>query len=280
MEIRGLFKSSIKLLSQYQQERLPVRHWGWVVIFILLAAYCAGPVPRFPDIGLKIILVVGLVFQFRLWDDLSDLSEDRVNHPERILCRAESLRPYQLYLALLFSLNFIGTLLIMEVVCPLLVFLSLNVGFFVWYRFRNFYSMAPLVRSHMVLIKYPVFLILVNFGGFAENKFSFLVLMVLVLICFSIFEILHDSEFRIEKEMKRILFVELSLLSLTLLFLGGQIFPVEKLLSWIIWAMAFLNVILFAVNLKKGIMKPVIMGYGNFLVSSVALFAFSLGYQS
>jgi len=280
MEIRELFKSSIRLLNQYQKERLPIRRWGGVVIFILLAAYCAGPVPGLKDIGLKIILIVGLVFQFRLWDDLSDLFEDRANHPERILCRAESLRPYKILLGLSFSLNLIGILLSAELVYPSLVFLILNAGFFVWYRFRDFCSRVPLIRSHMVLIKYPAFLILVNFGGFEENKYIFFVTMILVLICFSIFEILHNSEFGIEKEMKKILFIELGLLSLTLVFLGAQIFPVEKLLSWVIWAMACLNVIIFAASVKREILKPAALGYGNFLVSSTALFAFSLGYQS
>ena len=42
-------------------------------------------------LGLNVLLACTLVFQFRIWDDLNDLEDDRLSHPTRALSQASSV---------------------------------------------------------------------------------------------------------------------------------------------------------------------------------------------
>ena len=69
------------------------------------AGLATGPHPSPSTVLLTTALAGSLVLQFRLWDDLADLPEDRRRHPDRVLGRTRTTRPFWGLLAATAALN-------------------------------------------------------------------------------------------------------------------------------------------------------------------------------
>jgi len=126
---------------------------------LLLAALVVSTiaVPS-PDILIRQagFLVLAIV-TFRLWDDLADLTYDRLHHPQRVLVTAESLLPF--VVAVLAGLSSLAWLL-RDDSHRLAVLLLLSLLLAVLYHSPPGRSAARPFRAGLLLAKYPVFLIL------------------------------------------------------------------------------------------------------------------------
>jgi hypothetical protein len=189
MEIADLLRLWIKEITSYIRTRLPARIYFPLALFLYTAGVAAGRRLDGPSFVLGPVLAYGLVFQFRLWDDLNCREEDRLKHPERVLPKAKSLVPFRALLAVAFALN--CALILIAPYRKLFAFLLLNGAFFVWYRWGQSLSHSQTANFHILLAKYPIFIYLLS----DQIKIIPLFLSGLVVyLCFCVYEVLHDPK--------------------------------------------------------------------------------------
>ena len=218
---------------------MPGRHYLPLALFLCAAGLAGGlPVTVF-GAALTVLLAYTLVFQFRLWDDLSDQQFDRVDHPQRVLSQACSIaRFYRLEIAL-FTFNLVLISLRSGSWLRLLIFLLLNGIFLLWYRWRYKLTLGAVAASHMVLIKYPVFVYLLSIqsheAGHETGNVPLLLSMSLVYFCFGIYEILHDRKLRSVRGAHYVLAAEMVALNAITVLMAIALLPhngTAVLLQW------------------------------------------------
>ena len=154
-----------------------------------------------------------LIFQFRLWDDLMDVAQDKREHPDRVLCRMDSLRPFHLLTVSLCGANLV-TFGVLDWMANewrrSTLFILLNVAMFLWYRFRDRSALSSGARSHIALIKYPVFVYLLSGVVTPSGMIPLLLSATLVYLCFSVFELLHNLPLLASPDIDRVLAAEMS----------------------------------------------------------------------
>jgi SAM-dependent methyltransferase len=186
--------SSLDELVRYLRER-----WtGRVALLVpllagasLVPAPCAGAL----DLLGRLALAGTLVLQFRLWDDLADRRRDSIDHPDRVLPRARSLVPFHAALAALLPLN----LAVVGLSSPpeaLAVLLGVDVAFLAWYGILRSLVPAPVVRAHVLLLKYPVFVFLLAFRPDVLVGTPLIATLVLVYVLLCAYEWWHDPRLR------------------------------------------------------------------------------------
>jgi len=145
------------------------------------------------------VLAQLLVFELRLWDDLSDRERDRHRHPERLLCQRESVRPFVVLLGLLLLFN----ISLVAVVLPwqsLMTLVALHVALAVWYAVRPLAGWGPVLNYHLILLKYPAIVVALgaqaHFEGAhmetARNWTPVCVSAALIYLMLCIHEVVHD----------------------------------------------------------------------------------------
>lgn len=148
---------TIAELAGYARQRLLRAR----ILALIATVAMAACVPAWMSAGAAIdaaalALAAALVFQFRLIDDLADLPVDRVRHPERVLVRARSRWPFALAAAAL-SLPVLA-LLDGHARLAWAVLLALMLC---WYRLRPAPDPVAALPDRVVLLKYPVFVLLI-----------------------------------------------------------------------------------------------------------------------
>jgi hypothetical protein len=196
MEIKVLSASWIKHLIEYSRSRMPARLYVPLALLLSMAAMLGGQAKGAGQFLTSVGLAWTLVFQFRLWDDLIDLARDKQDHPDRVLCRAQSVKPFRVIAALLAGFN-------LAVLAGIdssandwrrsLSFTVLTAAMFLWYRFRDNTHLSPLGRSHIKLLKYPMFILLLSPLVKPEGTLLLVLSATLVYLCFSVFELLDQS---------------------------------------------------------------------------------------
>lgn len=213
MEIKALSDSWTKDLFEYQQSRLPGAIYVPLAVFLSTAGMVGGE-----GTGWREQLFFGLVawtltFQFRLWDDLMDVAQDRREHPDRVLCRRESFRPFHLLTASLCGANLVlfGALDWMANEWRRsTLFIVLNMAMFLWYRLRDRSALSNGARSHIALMKYPVFVYLLSGVVTPRGMIPLLLSATLVYLCFSVFELLHNLPLLASPDIDRVLAAEMT----------------------------------------------------------------------
>lgn len=242
-------------LVAYVKERFPFRTFVPVSLFLALPALGSGASLKN---AATLTLVLMMVFQFRLLDDLADLEADRTNRPERVLSRAERLRPYHVLSGLLMVL----VLVMFHGDAALTIgYLALLTISLLWYRAMR-RGCSPILSYHVVLLKYPAFVLLAS--GFTSTPFDeeLWLAVGLVYVTFLCYEALHDTSIRSALHMDAILRAEL-----------------------VVWAAAFLLVTGFARHIWLLAAIPVLVslvwgwrrtssGIALFLLSFFALLSF------
>jgi 4-hydroxybenzoate polyprenyltransferase len=106
------------------------------------------------------VLLVVLVLHFRLWDDLADRDYDRLHHPDRLLTRISNVRPFWIFFALLAMVSgaFVFWLSGKQ---GLLIYIALSGLLFAVYLGPWPFLRHRSVRTQLVLLKYPTFLVLI-----------------------------------------------------------------------------------------------------------------------
>jgi len=131
-----------------------------------------GGLTRAPHVTALLLLL--LIIQFRLWDDLVDLPYDRIHSPERVLARAPSLSPFYSSFAILGVLSLTSLCLLWSVKSALL-YLCIVASFLLLYRYQEWLAHHRTIRTALVLIKYPLFLLLVAEAGIMLAAICYLV---------------------------------------------------------------------------------------------------------
>lgn len=168
--------SAVELLLAYRRERLPMARFGALALFLAVAGatglVCAP----------MLLLAWLLVAVFRLRDDLADRERDREHHPDRVLVRADSVRPF--VLAVVLGLLASAALLVgLHGLASAGHLLALAAAFELGYRLE-----LP-GRHRWVLLKYPAFVALLDSHASVS-------LLALVYLSFAVFERIDDPALR------------------------------------------------------------------------------------
>lgn len=143
-------------LVRYASNRLLT---GRIVPLWLVIAACAAGISRGPTVMSSLagaLLAALLLTQFRLWDDLADRAHDAAMHPERVLVlTAHGRRFAQVGAAL--ALPIAALLAVGFGAVHVIVYGVLVAAMAVVYATCGV-DTSRLLRSHLVLLKYPVFI--------------------------------------------------------------------------------------------------------------------------
>lgn len=169
------------------RERYPL--WRFLPLAVFLVTAAQARALSWEPMGLAhaVLLALGLVLQFRLWDDLESLPEDRVEHPGRVLCQARSLTPF---LALLGATAALNIALLRSAPQALLGYAALCALALAWYRWLAPRLSRGALAAHGLLLKYPAFVVLLH-SVLDEGPLPPLA-PVLVYLCLCVHELLHD----------------------------------------------------------------------------------------
>lgn len=178
-------------LTRYRRERLPGTLVLTVAVLLALAGMAATTQFDAAIFCWNLILAAVLMIQFRLWDDLMDVDTDRLQFPDRVLCRLESHRPFWLGVLLLFAIN-CAAIGFFKSWTTAVVFVSLNIVFFVWYYLvRGYFS--RFLNVMFVLAKYPAFTFVIADAPALKNRIPVIISMVAVSVVACLYEILHNK---------------------------------------------------------------------------------------
>ncbi len=128
----------------------------WILLTAATVLTAAEPLLRLPWEVLGCAL---FITAFRLWDDLADLDFDRRHHPQRVLVRATSLTCFCLTLWTMVAL-LVGLVTLLAGGVRALGLLLLVSAFWFLYRIDRAHALRRDWRRVLVLVKYPVFVLL------------------------------------------------------------------------------------------------------------------------
>jgi 4-hydroxybenzoate polyprenyltransferase len=194
MEIAALSVLPIEELARYTRTRVPAKIYLPLALFLCTAALADGQPMEPINLTLAFALAVSLLFQFRLWDDLSDREFDRLDHPERVLVKTSAVI---FFWALVFAAFLLNFTLIAALTGPrwrLEAFMFLNVASLLWYPWLRKLCRNEIAGSHVVLGKYPIFIYLLSGESAATSSVRLALAMLLVYLCFCVYELLHDAK--------------------------------------------------------------------------------------
>lgn len=208
MEIAVSFNSSIDLLLRYQKTRIPWSIFASLALFLCIASATSRWPTEVAEWCFNWVLALCMVVQFRLWDDLADVENDRVHHPSRVLCQTQS---HQVFWGLVGTLCIVNTVLIatFKSYTALAAFFVLNVACVLWYSMPRKMSSDHVVVHAMVLVKYPVFVFLL--GDSPAKGYLSLSLcygMLVTFLCFCAYELQHDERLRANRHAVTLLAFE------------------------------------------------------------------------
>jgi len=169
-------------------------------IFVPLALllYLASLAVTWPttiiELTTNLVLACTLVAQFRLLDDLADLTRDRQEHPTRVLSRAVTLGHFHAVVVALFVSN----ALLIELTKPTVVFvlfLLLTVLLQIWYWLPGRMLYRGILNYHIVLLKYPFFVYVLASNVRAAEVLILMGVMIFVYLSLCIYELVHDRRY-------------------------------------------------------------------------------------
>ena len=176
-------------LRAYVGSRLPPRLYLPCAVLLAVAGLAGGREPNLGQLLFSGVQAWTLLLQFRLWDDLCDRERDRRTHPDRVLVRAASLAPFRVLLILAFLLN-LALVAVRPDFLNLGLFLALNGAAALWYGWGRRVPPNAILGYHLVLVKYPVFVLLLSQP--VSSGWGATLAMGLVYLCFAIHEAIHD----------------------------------------------------------------------------------------
>jgi len=221
MGIQAMYESWINKPRQYLKTRFPARLYLPCAAFLVIAGIAGGRTLPPAGLALSSVLALTLLLQFRLLDDLSDIAHDRHVYPERVLARAASLIPFSVMLCVCILAN-----LALIAVQPgprhrIIVLLFLNAAAFLWYNGLRSILNGKILRYHIVILKYPLFVFLLS--GDSWNRWRLFLTMAAVYLCFSMYEALHDRDLHTMPRAATSLTLEISALFVVSAFMTFEV---------------------------------------------------------
>jgi hypothetical protein len=277
MEMSAMFVSWLEQLTQYLESRFPLRLYLPCALFLAVAGFSGGrglsPAALMGASALALLLLL----QFRLLDDLCDITRDRDEHPERVMVRATSLVPFNLLLCACFLANCIIVSLQPGPGHLLGVFLFINAAALVWYYRLRFVVTGRILGYHIVVGKYPVFAYLLSGNG--EERWRLLLALALVYLSFTLYELLHDRSLHPVPGAVTALNAEISVLFavsalMTVAVIGSRplVVVLQGLLSVV--TLAVMLELFRRRHLQRSSQKT---GYAVFILCFIVILNFSLG---
>ena len=209
--------SSKTSLWDYLAERFPPGQFAPLALMLLMASLVGGRALHLGELVLQFGLTLSWIFQFRLLDDLHDRERDRKMQPHRVLVQTESLGYFRCLagLATIGNLGATGLLLSWNISFTILVPLNLMLAALYWKG-----GIQRLVHTQIVLIKYPMFVLMLS-GGIPGFSVTTSLVTLLIYFTFAVFELLHDPSLRFGKRGETALFVEAFFLGVMWFLLAG-----------------------------------------------------------
>lgn len=165
----------------------------------------------------QIIIILSLnmllIIQFRLWDDLADRVYDMRAHPQRTLLLGHSRQCFTAVCAVLF-IPIASLLAIYFDAHQLFAYFGLLASMAVLYS-RPLAQLPRLLRTHLVLLKYPIFIYL---SATQIDLPHWLYIAAILYLLLNLFEIASDAQLRQTARWRSVAIIEAFLCSI-LLFL-------------------------------------------------------------
>lgn len=251
METVVMSDSWIEAFFEYGRSRFPIRLFLPLAFFISIAAQVGNQGIDPDSLVISTLLALGLLFQFRLWDDLNDRARDRIAHPNRLLSKTVNTTHFHaLHIAALIF-NFILLVLLSIPRDQIEMFILLNGSFLLWYRWLHRYCVSRIIACHVILLKYPAFVYLLNRNSSEDLGLHLFLSMISVYFCFCIYELLHDQELHFIKSTLKVLFIEMSTLSLIFAIMTVELVTLGGRLAVLLQAMLVVSGVLTLVMLFK-----------------------------
>jgi 4-hydroxybenzoate polyprenyltransferase len=278
MEILELFGSPIDDLGRYLRTRVPIRIYLPLALFLTVAGQAGGRPPGLLGLAFLVGLAYVLVLGFRLWDDLIDREHDRVRHPDRVLLQAGSVRVFRGLLIVTFAVaaamvasreGAASQLAAMAILCGAL---------FVWYRVRGRFRAGGIVNYHLVLLKYPVIVYVLCSPSREAGLSHLLMAMVLVYLCFCIYEVLHDADLRAAQGARAALALEMCALGATSALMAVTLFGQWRFAGLLQGTLALVGVLFLARLFHLHRARPVSSrwSYAVFVIGLLQVLTFHL----
>ncbi len=145
-------------LMAYGRQRMIRWRVAALAVLIIGLAFVASAPSDALDALARAGLALLLIAQFRLWDDLADREYDRVHHAARVLPRSQAAAWFWAALVLLGTLAVAITVALHQGGAALLIYFGLTILLAGVYHGPM--RLPRFVRAQLVLLKYPVFVVL------------------------------------------------------------------------------------------------------------------------
>lgn len=262
----------ISSYRDYLVTRLPLRYYIPLSLFLTNAAFVLFPIQDVMMWCISIVFSFILVFQFRLWDDLSDLSHDRIEHPNRTLSKSNNILSFYVLVFLLFMSNLYMLFWYNSNLSKLLGYLGLCMIFMAWYKWRPTNTKYNLLNSIVVLSKYPAIVWLIGNNIETNNNFILISSLLSVYFIFLIYEITHDDKFYKNKNYENMMLLISITLILLWIFMALWDYSHTPILNWLIWTCVLFGTLLNAIfHIRNSNQSHTNRkSYGIFLIGFVA----------
>lgn len=181
-----------KDLAAYVSSRLAIARIALLWLVLSACAVLLSPALSFTSAIFSIALMAILITQFRLWDDLVDRNVDAVNHPQRTLVNTPHIQRFT-YLCGGLCVPAVTALSYFDKIHGL-VYGVLLVAMAISYAATS--AWPRLIRAHLVLLKYPVFIWLCAWNA---NPMQSLRYGMPVYLALCVYEITSDAALRTGK---------------------------------------------------------------------------------
>jgi 4-hydroxybenzoate polyprenyltransferase len=138
--------------------RTRIAQWRIALLWLVVLAAALAASPR-DSPAWTLLFSAALIVQFRLWDDLEDLTHDRVHAPQRVLVGCTRLGPFRIAFAT--SIGLVAAAFALfggwERVLPYVLLLAAVAAI---YRTLDANGPRRALRAQLVLLKYSGFVLL------------------------------------------------------------------------------------------------------------------------
>lgn len=260
----------------YVASRFSPRLFVPLSLLLCIASRSLASVPA-SVFAINLLLALAMLFQFRLWDDLSDRKDDLTNHPDRLLCRVQSTVPFVILLIVMVGIN-IAAIASFFPARSLVVFLALNAVIAAWYGWLRRLSANSMVRSHVVLLKYPVFVLVMTPEDISGcSSISVSAVLGLVYLCLCCYELLHDPRHRAVHRSQGVFAIELLMMAAAGVLLAVDMSGRSAMAVGLQWLMVGLGVAALIVIYKRNSIGAVagVWCYSVFFIAACWLLNYS-----
>jgi len=189
------FQSGLAALQAWRSSRLQGSRFLPLAMMLAWAAWVASDRTYGQSLAM-LGLAYTLIAQFRLWDDLVDRDRDRSLHPGRVLASAEDATLLRLTGWGLGAVNAIA-LYALNGGAALVGLMVLHGVLGIWYARR---ASRDLLHDHALLLKYPVFVVLL--ASPTSNPSTLVLMSLLVYAAMCAFELLdRDARGRRQRSL-------------------------------------------------------------------------------